>query len=552
VTQNLYSLSRLSNVEEFSIEGVIKRRSDLVSTFLMVVYFITLLLFFPPIHPLSVFLWCYSLVLVVLIVYKPDWWLWAVVVSVSLLGFVPNLFGVFNKEFFDGSFISLSALNLGQVSGLRNRVVSLSVLGIHPSIIIWWVREKKIMFPGSFIAIASLGLLMIISSIVVCFSYMQLSVAPLRISFLTPDFLGKLPAERIWWQTGMPYTLMAFTVIMTFTNLVGGALFVCVYNLQRKNKKFFNVFLSAMAFSTVLSVMYGLAQMKGLVPAFTAGGRFESTFQSQGSYGIFVGISCVFYFNRFFLSNKRSLVSMVLFLIALLGLFVNKSRTASIALMINPFMLYLGYVIVRRYTGEAVISLWKRTVLAVITVCIIGSSLLISMPKYNSIIRSHFSNLNNPLIVRVLDSFNIDKGGIMHALSGRLDIWDRALYIWYRNPVQGCGEGQLYWQLRYLGGDDTAASQYLLVLCEMGLVGFVLLLWVIWLICRDLTAHLLTREPGINLREWLLMLMILINIYLQSFTIHVLHFVELPLLIGIITAVALASSRVRSDLLSAE
>jgi hypothetical protein len=194
---------------------------------------------------------------------------------------------------------------------------------------LWWIRENKIIFPKPFIAIAAFCLLMILSSIFVCLSYTQISLMPPGISFIVQESLGQLPASRQWWQTGFPYSLMAFTVALTLANFMGAVLLLAVFNLFRNNSGIYGTVSSSLIASTVLSVMYGIAQAKGYVPAFTLFGRFESTFQSQGSYGIFVGMTCVFFFSRLFLARGNVLVNLGLFLIALSGLFINKSRTAS-------------------------------------------------------------------------------------------------------------------------------------------------------------------------------------------------------------------------------
>lgn len=525
---------------EFSLEGRIKHCSDWLVSIFFIGYLVVLSLIFPPVKSLNVLLWIYCAVFILLMIYRCAWWLWAVVVTLCVFGFIPNLYGVFNKEYIDGSILSLSHLKLGQVSGLKGRVVSLPMLGLPPSLMIWWVREKKILIPKSFTAIAALGLLMIVSCILVCLRYTHLSIMPFNITFIVPGSLGQLTSSRQWWQTGMPYTLIAFTVVLTFTNLLGGMLLVAAFNLLRKKPHILSSFFSALVVSTIISVLYGLAQMKGFVPAFTPSERFESTFQSQGSYGIFVGVSCVFFFSRIFLAKEHTFLNSLLFIVTFLGLFINKSRTAFMALVITPFIVYAGYLAIRHYKNVCILGFRKKIFLLLAMVVSLASIISMSLPKYNNIIASRF---DNPFVRRVVESFNIDKGGLIEALSGRTAIWKKTLDIWYEKPLFGCGQGQLYWELRFLGADDTAASQYFLVLGELGIFGFILFLWVIGSLGKDLASPLITNGSRVNYESWLILSTVIVGIFVQSFTVHVLHFLELPLLFGVIFAAALASSQ---------
>ena len=338
---------RLSSADQdYLIEGLPKRYSNWLAAGFLAVFFIAMMLFFPPVNELSVLLWMYCAIFMLLIVYSPKWWLLAVIVTVCTLGFVPNLYGVFNKHVIDGSFFSIAHIQQIQAAGLKGRVISLPLLGLPASIFLWWLRAQKVFIPRSFISIAGFCVMMIVSSLFVCMKYIHLSFLPLDVTIIVPEIFEKLPYARQWWQAGMPYTLMSFTVTLTLASLMGSMLLLVVYNLLRKINLLGSAF-SALALAAVISVSYGLAQMKGLVPVFTPGGSLESTFQSQGSYGVFVGIGCVLLFSRLILSEKMAGIYGLLFVFSLLGLFINQTRTALVALAMSPIIIYAGYLFLR-------------------------------------------------------------------------------------------------------------------------------------------------------------------------------------------------------------
>jgi len=209
--------------------------------------------------------------------------------------------------------------------------------------------------------------------------------------------------------------------------------------------------------------------------------------------------------------------------------------------MINTIILYAGCLVIYRVKNVNILGTRKNIILAMIIFIMIGAMYIMSIPKYNRMVVDKW---NNPFVARIMISLNKDYGGLLHAAKfGRFDIWEKTLDVWHDNPIFGCGQGQLYWKLRSLGADDTAASQFLLVLGEMGIFGFVIFLWVIGALARDLVSPLLRNGAVVNYANWFLLSAVLINIFIQSFTIHVLHFMELPLLFGVIFAAAIASVR---------
>ena len=529
---------RLSSADQdYLIEGLPKRYSNWLAAGFLTAFFIAMMLFFPPVNELSVLLWMYCVIFMLLIVYSPKWWLLAVIVTVCTLGFVSNLYGVFNKHVIDGSFLSIAHIQQIQAAGLKGRVISLPLLGLPPSIFLWWLRAQKVFIPRSFISIAGFCVMMIVSSLFVCMKYIHLSFIPLDFTIIVPEIFEKLPYARQWWQTGMPYTLMSFTVTLTFASLMGSMLLLVVYNLLRKNNLLGSAF-SALAIAVVISVCYGLAQMKGLVPVFTPKGSLESTFQSQGSYGVFVGIGCVLLFSRLILSEKRAGIYGLLFVFSLLGLFINQTRTALVALAMSPIIIYIGYLVLRR-KEVYLFNSWKKKGLMLLIGAILASGFALSIPAVNKYV---IRNCKNHFIVQTVQSFDFERD-LDSISSGRLHIWSECLEIWKENPVLGCGQGQLYWELKIRGTHDSAANQFILVLAEMGIVGFGIFLWVIFSIFRDLARPVLSRKDTYDYSSWLICCSLVLCILLQSFTVHVLHFPNLPLLIGIIIAMALASSR---------
>jgi len=278
--------------------------------------------------------------------------------------------------------------------------------------------------------------------------------------------------------------------------------------------------------------------MKGLVPVFTPGGNFESTFQSQGSYGVFVGIGCVLLLSRSLLSDNRVGIYGSLFVFSLLGLYINQSRTALVALVISPILIYAGHLFLNWKGVYLLRSSKKKLVMLLIAMTLI-SSFALSIPSLNKYV---LQNCRNHFIVRTVQSFDFDRG-LDKIFTGRIHIWSECMKIWYESPIFGCGQGQLYWELKVRGTPDTAANQFILVLAEMGIVGFGLFLWVIYSIFRDLAEPILSKRDEYDYASWLICCSLVVCLLIQSFTVHVLHFPNLPLLIGVIVAMAIASSK---------
>jgi len=535
---NMDQAESASGRSEIFIQGKIKRCIDCFFIGLLFIYLVTLPMLFPPVNLLSASLFIYCSIFILLVIYSPRLWLWAAIVSICMLGFVPNLFGIFNKVFIDGSIFSISMIEQIRVSGIKGQVISLPILGLPPSLLLWWIKEEQICLPKSYMVIVAFCALMILSSSIVCLRYMDISLFPPDINFIIPELLKKTHLAKQWWQSGMPYTLIAFTLTFTFANIIGVLLFAAVFNIINDRKDIGLAF-SALTLSTILSISYGYAQTKGLVPAFTLGGSLEATFQSQGSYGIFVGISCVFFFNRIFFFKRRVIMNFVFFVVAVLGIFINQTRTALFALIINAFLVYVTYMVFK-YKGIEVMTSARKWILVTIMVLIGASFVLLNTSRVGGYIYKN----GNHFIRQVVDTVDLDKsyGAIRHS---RLDLWGKCIEIWKEKPVFGCGQGQLYWELKMRGEPDTAANQYILILAELGIVGICLFLLIIICAGKDLTRNLFNKEAEPDYAYWLVCTSMVICILVQSFTVHTFHFPNLPLLIWIIVAMALASSRIR-------
>lgn len=525
---------------DFSVSGPAKRYSDGLFTLFAAVYTGVLALLFPPLGTLNILLWACCLAFIVLAWYVPRHWLTAVIVATCTLGFVPNLFGIFNKQFIDGTILSIEHLQLAEVSGMKGRVFSLPLLALPPSFVIWWIREKEILVPKSFVPIAFFGALTVASCIDVCLGYIHVSFAPFDVSFVVPELIKHLPFARQWWETGMPFTLMAFTLTLTFANVAGILLLLAVFNLVGRGVEAQAGAYRALAISVIVTALYGFMQMKGLVPAFTKGGRFESTFQSQGSYGVFVGLTCVFFMTRFFLERNRTIFMFLMTTTAVCGLFINQSRTALMAIVANIFVMSVGYLLLR-VRGVLVFKGFRALLLPLITVLTVASVVTLSIPAAN---RTAALHLKNPFLARTIQTLNSTYD--LDEISGkRIHIWEKCLDIWHERPLFGCGQGQLYWELKMRGTPDSAANQFILVLSELGIVGIIVFLWALVAIGRDLASPFMKDESDFPYVHWFTGLAMIVCLLLQSLTVHVLHFINLPLLFWAIIGMALASSRGR-------
>lgn len=529
---------------EYEITGKRKQALDRLFYVLLFMYVLALFAFFPPVNTLGILLWSYGAVFSLLVVYRPGWWLCGVVVTICTFGFIPHLFGVFNAPALDGSIVSVDMFGKVQASGFKGRVISFPLLGLAPSIMLWWLREKRVIIPKAFVPMAAFGLLVIGSSIAVCLSYFHFSITPPYIQAITPDFLGGLKNSKEWWQAGMPYSLMAFTITLTCANTVGIALFVACYNLLSGNVKNLNMVHVAVAVSAVITTAYGLMQMKGYVPSFNAAIRFESTFQSQGCYGVFVGISCVYFLSRLFLSRRRTALDAALLVVSFCGLFINKSRTAFISIIITFFVLYAFHVLLKYKKGMNLISGMRKPLLVMLMAVTLVSLYALYIPRINHEISSR---INNPFIGRIAQTFDTNEGGIKSAFSDRMAIWKKSLEIWRENPFLGCGEGQLYWELRKQKLTDTAANQFILVLAELGILGLALYVWVLGALFRELCRPFFSAARGKGYTGWLIWFAVVVSVITQSFTIHILHFPNLPMLVWIIFSVALVCARKHAD-----
>lgn len=524
---------------EFRIAGKAKRRVDWLALCLLCGYFPAMLLLFPPTHQLGLLLWAYCAAFFLLAACSPRWWLWGAVFTICTLGFVPHLYGVFGKEAIDGSLFSVAHMPQVLPAGLKGRVISLPLLGLPPGLLLWWLREREVIVPRPFVPIAAFCAVTVLSCCSVLAKYFHVTFTPFDIAVIVPAVFDHLPYAREWWRAGMPYTLLTFTLTTTFAVLAGSMFLLAASNLSRRMDIRGTVF-SALTLSTLVCVAYGLAQVKGLVPVFTPLGDNESTFQSQGSYGVFVGISCVLLFGRFVLAGKRAPLYGVLLGISLLGLFVNQTRSALFALAMSPFVIYAGYVLLRR-RGVLVMKTWQRAVIVLLLAGTLTAACVLSVPQANRAIRQ---NCGNHFIQRITKTFDLDRG-FNDISSGRLQIWAACVDVWREKPLLGCGQGQLYWELKVRGIPDSAANQFLLVLAELGAVGFGVFLWAVFSIFRTLAGPVVSPRGDYDYPSWLVCLALAVCLLLQSLTVHVLHFPNLPLLLGVVTAVVLSSSEPR-------
>jgi len=166
------------------------------------------------------------------------------------------------------------------------------------------------------------------------------------------------------------------------------------------------------------------------------------------------------------------------------------------------------------------------------------SACVLSVPQANRSIRE---NCGNHFIQRITKTFDLHRG-FNDISSGRLQIWAACVEVWREKPLLGCGQGQLYWELKVRGIPDSAANQFLLVLAELGAVGFGVFLWVVFSIFKNLAGPLVSPRGDYDYPSWLVCLALAVCVLLQSLTVHVLHFPNLPLLLGVVAAVVLSSS----------
>ncbi len=537
--------------KEMSIHGRLKYFSDWIAGVLIIIALAVLVHVSFPWSFISGLLWIYCLLLVLTVILRPKWWLFIVIFSLPVLGFIPNWQGVAGiaglSGFNDGSFVSLSHLvemkHLGHnLSGINDKIFSIPLFGLPLSMGIWWIRQKDILLPRSIISISVFFSLMIFSAISVVFRFYEISLVPFHITFIGQDFMREvLPkATKLVSYKVVPRKLISITAIITLANIEGVLLFLVIYNVIKKGITI-KVASNALLAAVVVFTSFGFAQMMGWFPSFTTvPGRFESTFLDLGESSVFCGLSTAFTLGLIFSTDNRKVMIFygLVFVFALLGFSVVKSRTSLVGFTGSLICLSLIYRKLRSADSTT------KKILFFFVYALVAFLIIVSIPKVNHYVQGRLDK--GSFGMRVMTSLDFTRMSLDGISSGRITLWKHCLVVWKKHPIMGCGMGQLPWELlktKYKEYPWPADNQFILELAELGVVGLLAFLWMIYALIKDISMslHLYMGEKK-TIMNYLPWLCGFISIILEFFTIFVLYYRNVILIVWATFAIAVALS----------
>ncbi|RLB01299.1 MAG: hypothetical protein DRG37_00230, partial [Deltaproteobacteria bacterium] len=148
--------------------------------------------------------------------------------------------------------------------------------------------------------------------------------------------------------------------------------------------------------------------------------------------------------------------------------------------------------------------------------------------------------------MRVMTRLDFTRMSLDGISSGRITLWKHCLVVWKKHPIMGCGMGQLPWELlktKYKEYPWPADNQFILELAELGVVGLLAFLWMIYALIKDISMslHLYMGEKK-TIMNYLPWLCGFISIILEFFTIFVLYYRNVILIVWATFAIAVALS----------
>lgn len=271
--------------------------------------------------------------------------------------------------------------------------------------------------------------------------------------------------------------------------LSGFLFFLVVFNTI-KTREFLTKILWTLSLSASLTFLFGFIQNHhslkfGNSPFFVAMGRINSTFKDPNSFGLFVAAFIPVLIGLGLSDKKRRPVWGILLILALLVFPPIGSRSAMLGLGLG-LVLFLFLSLMTAKISQK--KRWTYLILVVIVFCVVTGIFMITAKGSNLYLRiqQNLSLIFKPSTLnQVVDV-------------GRMEFWRTAVELMRNYPLGGVGLGAFiielpnYTKLRgYAAGHtDSAENYYLQIASEMGLIGLLVGLWLLFEVFRMLRTNL--------------------------------------------------------------
>ena len=311
--------------------------------------------------------------------------------------------------------------------------------------------------------------------------------------------------------------------VFNLLNYLTGFVFFFVLFSTMKSKRFLKKVLIVLSVSVLISLLFSLIQKYyspglGNTPLWVNLNRMNSTFKDPNSFGVFLSAFIPVLLGMV-LSFQKRIAKLFFLFIGLFALFIFPfigSRSGFIGLIFAGIIFFLLIITKQK------ISLKKKIVYLTLF-CLILSLIFVSFYIF-------FQHSN--LFKRIEWSTEVvsKKDTFEDVFTKKLFFWDIALNMIKDYPVTGLGLGSYIIELpnysKQMGFPyritDSAENYYLQVSSEMGLVGFILILWLFIVVLKQMVKNI-KKFPAQNSDRFILygatagIVSVLINFLVHSY-----------------------------------
>ncbi len=277
------------------------------------------------------------------------------------------------------------------------------------------------------------------------------------------------------------------TIFSGMSYFSGFLFFLVVFNTTR-SREYFTKILWALSLSAFLTFLFGFVQnyhsLKfGNSPFFVNMGRINSTLKDPNSFGLFVAALIPMLLGLGISDKKRRPLWGILLVLALVVFPPIGSRSAMLGLGLGlVFFLFLSLITAKISPKKR----WTYLVLIAIVFCVVTGIFMVVAQGSNLYLRiqQNLSLVFKPATLgQVVDV-------------GRLEFWRTALELIKNYPLSGVGLGAYIIELPNFtklrgyaaGHTDSAENYFLQITSELGLVGLLVALWLLFEVVRMVRA----------------------------------------------------------------
>ncbi|TET09948.1 MAG: hypothetical protein E3J83_01140, partial [Candidatus Atribacteria bacterium] len=322
---------------------------------------------------------------------------------------------------------------------------------------------------------------------------------------------------------------MIWTIRFFYNYFIGFLFFILIFNVVDRVKDIVNSIISlisaTMISAGVIIYQYYFNPYFANIKHWVDSGRFNATFMDPNALGAYtillfpIYIGLLIYFKRWY-SRLLILVSFSLFLMLL---FFSGSRSAFIGIILAIIIFFVIFVIRGfRYIRKRERFYSRREKIILISIPLI---ILIGLAFFS------FYLINTPdsfilktsLVSRTIETYRTgmhytNRHGIIEGLKSisnyRYIFWGQAVEMFKDYPLTGVGQGSYILQLpNYLIINQTGFSQvdysgnyYLQVLSELGFLGIVVVLFILYLLINKVFNYFRVKKhlDEFENSDWLL------------------------------------------------